>query len=71
VTATVLYAAATFVGAVWYAPLLRAQVVALRLTGLASDEYRALEQRMKATGSAMLIAVLAVLYLMITKPQLW
>ena len=71
VTATVLYAVATFVGAVWYAPLLRAQVAALRLTGLASDEYRALEQRMKATGSAMLIAVLAVLYLMITKPQLW
>jgi uncharacterized membrane protein len=71
VTATVLYAAVTFVGAFWYAPLLRAQVVALRRTGLASDEYRAVEQRTKALGSAILIAVLAVLYLMTTKPQLW
>jgi uncharacterized membrane protein len=71
VTATVLYAGATLVGTFWYAPLLRAQVVALRRSGLASDEYRVLAQRMRATGSAMLIAVLAVLYLMVTKPQLW
>ena len=71
VTATVLYAAAAMVGAFWYAPLLRAQVVALRRTGLAGDEYRSLEQRTKAIASAMLIAVLAVLYLMVTKPQLW
>jgi uncharacterized membrane protein len=71
VTAAVLYAAVMFVGAFWYAPLLRAQVVALRRTGWASDEYRAVEQRTKALGSAILIAVLAVLYLMTTKPQLW
>jgi len=71
VAATVLYTVATLVGAFWYAPVVRAQVVSLRRTGLASEDYRTLEQRMKATGSAMLIAVLAVLYLMVTKPQLW
>jgi uncharacterized membrane protein len=71
VAATVLYAAATLVGMFWYAPLVRAQVVSLRRTGLAGDDYRTLEQRMRATGTAMLIAILAVLYLMVTKPQVW
>jgi uncharacterized membrane protein len=71
VTAAVLYAAAALVGAFWYAPLLRGQVVALRRTGLAGDAYRSMEQQAKAAGSAILIAVLAILYLMVTKPQLW
>jgi len=71
VAATGLYAGAALAGAFWYAPLLRTQVVALRRTGLASDWYRSVEQRTRAVGSAVLIAVLAVLYLMVTKPRLW
>lgn len=71
VTSIGLYAAATLLGAVWYAPLLRAQVIALRRSGLAGDEYRALDRRTRLFGYAVLVAALAVLYLMLTKPQLW
>lgn len=71
VTAVALYAAAASVSVLWYAPLLRAQVVILRRNGLASDEYRAVEQRARTLGLAILLTVLAVVYFMVTKPQLW
>ena len=71
VTAIGLYAVAAVLGAVWYAPLLRAQVVALRQTGLASQDYRALDQRARTVGLATVVVVLAVAYLMVTKPRLW
>lgn len=71
VTAVGLYALAAVVGAAWYAPLLRAQVVTLRRSGLASDDYRAIDQRARTVGLAIVVVVLAVVYLMVTKPRLW
>ena len=71
VTAIGLYAVAAVLGAVWYPPLLRAQVVALRRSGLASDDYRVLDQRARTVGLAIIVVALAVVYLMVTKPRLW
>ncbi|HLA25070.1 MAG TPA: DUF2269 family protein [bacterium] len=71
VTAIGLYAVAAVLGAVWYAPMLRAQVVALRRSGLASDDYRTLDHRARTVSLAMIVVVLAVVYLMVTKPRLW
>lgn len=71
VTGIALYAVAAILSAFWYAPLLRAQVVALRRQALAGDAYRALEQRARAIGATILVVVLAVVYLMVTKPALW
>jgi len=71
VTALGLYAVAAILGVVWYAPLLRAQVVALRRSGLAGEDYRALDQRARSIGLATIVVVLAIVYLMVTKPRLW
>jgi len=66
-----LYVVAAILGAFWYAPLLRAQVVSLRRNGLAADDYRTLDQRTRTIGATILVVVLAVVYLMVTKPNLW
>jgi uncharacterized membrane protein len=71
VMALALYAVAAVLSAFWYAPLLRAQVVALRRNGLAGDDYRVLDQRARAIGATILVVVLAIVYLMVTKPALW
>jgi uncharacterized membrane protein len=71
VTGVGLYAVATMLGVFWHGPLLRAQVVSLRRTGLAGDDYRALDQRTRTAGVTILILILGVVYLMVTKPSLW
>jgi len=70
-TAVALYAVVAALGIVGYAPVLRAQAAALRRDGPAAASYRALDARARRLGLVIVALVVAIVFLMVTKPALW
>lgn len=68
--ALVLYVAAVVIGIAMYAPTLRAQLRALETSGPRSPEYRRHASRQTMLGIATTLFVVAIVFLMVTKPNL-
>ncbi len=71
VAALVLYAGALLLGVFGFSPVLRAQIRAAETAGAESAEYSALSRRGTLIGIALAVMVVAIEFLMATKPQLW
>jgi uncharacterized membrane protein len=71
VVALVLYAGLLLLGLFGYSPLLRAQIRAAETSGAESAEYAALSRRGTVYGIILAVIVVAIEFLMTTKPQLW
>lgn len=65
-----LYVVAVALGLGFYTPTLRKQIDALERRGAASDEYRAVSLRGTVLGIALGVLVVAIVFLMVTKPTL-
>jgi uncharacterized membrane protein len=63
-----LYVVLVLVGALGYTPTLRQQIRTLDEQGADSDEFRRLSNRGRTLGIALAIIVLAIVFLMVTKP---
>lgn len=70
-TALVLYALLVVLGLGGYTPTLRAQIAALQAGGPRSADYTRLAGRARRLGILNAVVVLAILFLMVTKPALW
>lgn len=68
--ALVLYAAIALLGILVIAPNFRAQLRALETDGAASDVFRRAATRGRAFGLAVSLAVVVIVFLMVTKPTL-
>lgn len=66
--ALVLYAVAVVLGAFVYSPTLRAQIRVLDAEGPSSPTFRSLSARGSVVGIALAIDVIAIVFLMVTKP---
>lgn len=69
-TALVLYAVAVGLGLFVYTPTLRAQIAALETSGSSSPEFQALAKRGTTVGIVLAVDVIAIVFLMVTKPTL-
>jgi uncharacterized membrane protein len=69
-TALVLYAVVVGLGLFVYTPTLRAQIAALETSGPDSSEFRALANRGTTVGIVLAVDVIAIVFLMVTKPTL-
>jgi uncharacterized membrane protein len=70
VLALVLYAVAILLGALVYSPTLRNQIRVLESEGPESEDYRRLATRGRDTGIVLALIVVAIVFLMVTKPTL-
>jgi len=69
-TALVLYAVAVGLGLFVYTPTLRAQIAALETSGAGSTEFQTLAKRGTTVGIVLAVDVIAIVFLMVTKPTL-
>jgi uncharacterized membrane protein len=69
-TALALYVVAVGVGLFVYTPTLRAQISAFESAGAGAPEFRALAKRGTAVGILLAVDVIAIVFLMVTKPRL-
>ena len=69
-TALVLYVVAVGLGLFVYTPTLRAQISAFESFGAGSPEFRALAKRGTTVGIVLAVDVIAIVFLMVTKPTL-
>ncbi|HEX2026760.1 MAG TPA: DUF2269 family protein [Nitriliruptorales bacterium] len=69
-TALVLYAVLVIVAVVVYSPTLRRQIAMVESGGVDSEPYRRLATRGAATGGALALIVVVIVFLMVTKPTL-
>jgi uncharacterized membrane protein len=69
-TALALYVVAVGLGLFVYTPTLRAQISALDASGAGSPEFRALAKRGTTVGIVLAVDVIAIVFLMVTKPTL-
>jgi uncharacterized membrane protein len=67
-TALVLYVIAVVLGLFVYTPTLRRQIAAIDAEGPSSSSYQRLSQRGTAVGAILAIDVIAIVFLMVTKP---
>ncbi|HEY3209308.1 MAG TPA: DUF2269 family protein [Actinomycetota bacterium] len=67
-TSLALYGVLVVVALVLYTPTLRRQIAVLEGQGAASAEYRRLAQRGMAVGAVLGVIVIAIVFLMVTKP---
>ena len=67
----ILYAVMVVLALRGYTPSLRRQIAVLEAGGPDSTEYRALAARATRLGVALSIIVVAIVFLMVTKPTLW
>jgi uncharacterized membrane protein len=70
ILALILYALAVVLGAVFYSPLLRKQKALLSDGRRDTDEYRRLTNRGRSLGILLAVDVVAIVFLMVTKPTL-
>jgi len=70
ITALVLYAVAVGLGLFVYTPTLRAQIAALETSGAGSTEFQTLAKRGTTVGIVLAVDVIAIVFLMVTKPTL-
>ena len=69
-TALVLYAVAVGLGLFVYTPTLRAQIATLEASGSGCPEFQALAKRGTTVGIVLAVDVIAIVFLMVTKPAL-
>lgn len=69
-TSLILFVVTTLVAVVLYTPALRRQIALLEAGQGRSDEYAALSKRAAAIGAALGVLVVAIVFLMVTKPTL-
>jgi uncharacterized membrane protein len=69
-TAIVLYVFAAVLGIAVYAPVVRAQALALEVQGPTSVEYTRLARRASILGAVVGVDVVIIVFLMVTKPTL-
>ena len=69
-TALVLYAVAVGLGLLVYTPTLRSQIAALEASGPTSPQYQILAKRGTTVGIVLAVDVIAIVFLMVTKPVL-
>jgi uncharacterized membrane protein len=69
-TALILYAVTVVLAAAVYTPTLRKQIATLESEGPSSGAYRRLAARNRISGIALGIIVVAIVFLMVTKPTL-
>jgi len=69
--ALILYAGLLVLGLLGYTPLLRRQIAALRAGGPDSPAYRSAERQARGLGIALAVLVVAIVFLMVTKPAVW
>lgn len=67
----ILYIVMIGVGFLGYTPLLRKQIAVLEASGPTSPEFRALSARGQRLGIMLAVLVIAIVFLMTTKPALW
>jgi uncharacterized membrane protein len=67
-TALALYGLLVVVALALYTPTLRRQIVVLEAQGAPSDEYRRLAKRSTSVGVVLAVIVIAIVFLMVTKP---
>lgn len=70
ILALILYAVLLVVGAFVYTPTLRKQIQLVDAEGPASDAYRRLANRGRVVGIMLAVVVVAIVFLMVTKPTL-
>jgi uncharacterized membrane protein len=70
VLALALYALAIVMGAAVYTPTLRRQIAVLEAEGSDSPEFRRLSGRGRVTGILLAVDVVAIVFLMVTKPTI-
>ena len=68
-TALILYATTVFLAAAVYTPTLRKQIETLESEG-STEAYRRLAMRSRVTGIVLGVIVVAIVFLMVTKPTL-
>jgi uncharacterized membrane protein len=68
-TALALYGILLVVAVVVYTPTLRRQIAVLEAQGPAADEFRRLSQRGRIVGIFLAVVVIAIVFLMVTKPS--
>jgi uncharacterized membrane protein len=66
--ALVLYSVLVIIGLGVYTPTLRKQISALEASGSSSVEYRAVAKRGQIVGGILAVVVIAIVFLMVTKP---
>ncbi len=69
-TALVLYAIALVLAAAVYTPTLRKQIAVLESEGPSSPAFQRLSSRGRVVGIALAVDVVAIVFLMVTKPTL-
>ncbi len=69
--ALILFVLLALVGFLGYSPTLKRQIEALEKYGFESENYRLLDRRGTIIGAVTGIIVLAIIYVMVTKPILW
>lgn len=69
-TALVLYGVLVVVGLFVYTPTLRRQISVLEEQGAATAAYQGLAQRGRVVGIVLAVIVIAIVFLMVTKPTL-
>jgi uncharacterized membrane protein len=69
-TALILYAVTVVLAAAVYTPTLRKQIATLESGGPSSEAYRRLATRSRVTGIVLGVVVVAIVFLMVTKPTL-
>ena len=70
VIALVLYGLAVLGGALGYTPTLRREIALLERDGAGSEEFRRLAKRGQTIGILLALDVIAIIFLMVTKPTL-
>jgi uncharacterized membrane protein len=70
ILALILYAVAVVLGAAFYTPLLKKQKAMLADGKRDSDDYRRLANRGRSLGILLAVDVVAIVFLMVTKPTL-
>jgi uncharacterized membrane protein len=68
--ALVLYVLATLIGILVYAPIIRRELSLLETEGPSSTEYVRLRARASRLGVTLSLIVIAIVFLMVTKPNL-
>lgn len=71
IAALVLYGVIIVVGLLGYTPLLKRQIAVLETSGPEAPDYRAVSARVTLVGVVAAVVLVAIVFLMVTKPRLW
>lgn len=70
-TSLLLYGTVVLIGLAGYTPILRRQIELAETVGFQSEEYATVARRGTILGIIIALLVVAIVFLMVTKPALW